>query len=96
MSFAGHVFDMIRRYKENREMLDRLRGQPTRHQGNHGLQIGFVAAEYQQFAHGGRQELPDQFDGSEGIFKIDAGRIQLFLHLGPAGRRAMGPVEGML
>lgn len=27
MSFAGHVFDMIRRNKENREMLDRLRGQ---------------------------------------------------------------------
>lgn len=29
MSFAGHVFDMIRRNKENREMLDRLRG-PSR------------------------------------------------------------------
>ena len=26
MSFAGHVFDMIRRNKDNREMLNRLRG----------------------------------------------------------------------
>ena len=27
MSFAGHVFDMIRRSKENRETLERLREQ---------------------------------------------------------------------
>lgn len=45
MSFAGHVFDMIRRNKENREMLDRLRGQSREAKTSYATRLPDTTAE---------------------------------------------------
>lgn len=45
MSFAGHVSDMIRRNKENREMLDRLRQQSKEAKMKYTAQLPDITAE---------------------------------------------------
>lgn len=45
MSFAGHVSDMIRRNKENREMLDRLRQSSKEAKTKYAAQIPDITAE---------------------------------------------------
>lgn len=45
MSFAGHVFDMIRRNKENREMLDRMREQSREAKTRYGSRLPDTTAE---------------------------------------------------
>lgn len=45
MSFAGHVSDMIRRNKENREMLDRLRGKSREAKTSYANRLPDTTAE---------------------------------------------------
>lgn len=45
MSFAGHVFDMIRRNKENREMLSQLRDRGKDTHAKYSSQIPDISAE---------------------------------------------------
>lgn len=45
MSFAGHVFDMIRRNKEDREMLNRLRGRNNDSRTAYTSHIPDISAE---------------------------------------------------
>lgn len=45
MSFAGHVFDMIRRNKEDREKLNQLRGRGKDARGRYSSYIPDISAE---------------------------------------------------
>lgn len=45
MSFAGHVFDMIRRNKENREMLNQLRGRTKDAHKNYKSCVPIITVE---------------------------------------------------
>lgn len=45
MSFAGHVFDMIRRNKEDREKLDQLRGRGKDARAQYSSRIPDISAE---------------------------------------------------
>lgn len=45
MSFAGHVFDMIRRNKEDREKLDQLRGRGKDSRSRYSFHIPDISAE---------------------------------------------------
>lgn len=45
MSFAGHVFDMIRRNKEDREMLRQLRDRGKDTRAKYSSQIPDISAE---------------------------------------------------
>lgn len=45
MSFAGHVFDMIRRNKEDREKLDQLRGRGKDARAKYSSHIPDISAE---------------------------------------------------
>lgn len=45
MSFAGHVFDMIRRNKEDREKLDQLRGRGKDSRSRYSSHIPDISAE---------------------------------------------------
>lgn len=45
MSFAGHVFDMIRRNKEDREKLDQLRGRGKDARSRYSSHIPDISAE---------------------------------------------------
>lgn len=45
MSFAGHVFDMIRRNKEDREKLDQLRGRGKDSRSRYSSHIPDISVE---------------------------------------------------
>lgn len=62
MSFAGHVFDMIRRNKEDREKLDQLRGRGKDARSRYSSHIPDISAEEydrinQQLQEREKQEL---------------------------------------
>lgn len=62
MSFAGHVFDMIRRNKEDREKLDQLRGRGKDSRSRYSSHIPDISAEEydrinQQLKEREKQEL---------------------------------------
>lgn len=62
MSFAGHVFDMIRRNKEDREKLDQLRGRGKDSRSRYSSHIPDISVEEydrinQQLKEREKQEL---------------------------------------
>lgn len=62
MSFAGHVFDMIRRNKEDREKLDQLRGRGKDARSRYSSHIPDISVEEydrinQQLQEREKQEL---------------------------------------
>lgn len=77
MSFAGHVFDMIRRNKENREMLDRLREQSRGAKTRYGSRLPDTTVEEMDTIKRQTEERQRQEQGY--VFRRLAGWLGLAL-----------------
>ena len=68
MSFAGHVFDMIRRNKEDREMLRQLRDRGKDTRAKYASQLPDISAE--EFDRINRQVKEREQDEQEYFLQI--------------------------